>query len=75
MEVIKVRLQRKLQVELTFPGNSGNKRIQSHQQRREEGEMFVHYHPFIAIKDISSLELLVCCKSRIECSRDKRKPW
>lgn len=36
--------------------------------------MFVHYHPFIAIKDISSLELLVCCKSRIECSRDKRKP-
>ena len=36
--------------------------------------MFVHYHPFIAIKDISSLELLVCRKSTIECSRDKRKP-
>lgn len=36
--------------------------------------MFVHYHPFVAIKDISSLELSVCPKSRIECSRGKRKP-
>ena len=35
--------------------------------------MFVNYHQFIAFKDISSLELLVCPTSRIECSRGKRK--
>ena len=35
--------------------------------------MFVNYHQFIAFKDISSLQLLVCPKSRIECSRGKRK--
>ena len=33
----------------------------------------MNYHQFIAFKDISSLELLVCPTSRIECSRGKRK--